>query len=394
MDASGYPVQQTAEARVEEAAIEAAKAARLRYVTGRKPGYHAPSHRRFLQLPRYGGEGDPRRGDARPHPLAGDPAGVDRRLDLPRRRRPPPGGRARRARPQAVPLPPALARGARRDEVRADDRLRPARCPQIRARVDERPGKPGPAAREGAGDRRAAAGDDAHPRRQRRVREAEQLLRPDHAARPPREGRAAARSASSFRGKSGVEHEIDVDDPRLAQIVQQCQDLPGPGAVPVPRRRRATSRDVGSGDVNDYLREITGEEFTAKDFRTWAGTVLAAPALQEFEAFDSQAQAKKNIVAADRVGGRRSSATPGRLPEVLHPPGRPRQLPRRQSRSRLCAAHGEEMQEKPRRHEAGGGGGAGFLERRLRLAGAVTASSEKPRRAARPGAEKSSSTLK
>jgi DNA topoisomerase-1 len=57
-------------------------------------------------------------------------------------------------------------------------------------------------------------------------------------------------------------------------------------------------RDVGSGDVNDYLREAAGQEFTAKDFRTWAGTVLAARALQEFQAVDSAAQAKKNIVAA------------------------------------------------------------------------------------------------
>ena len=67
-----------------------------------------------------------------------------------------------------------------------------------------------------------------------------------------------------------------------------------------------TRRDVTSTDVNDYLREITGgEEFTAKDFRTWAGTVLAAMALQEFQAFDSKAQAKKNVVAAiERVAGR------------------------------------------------------------------------------------------
>src|SRR4029077_3591598 len=54
-------------------------------------------------------------------------------------------------------------------------------------------------------------------------------------------------------------------------------------------------RDVGSGDVNDYLQEIAGDDFSAKDFRTWAGTALAAQALQEFEDFDSQAGAKRNI---------------------------------------------------------------------------------------------------
>jgi DNA topoisomerase-1 len=64
-------------------------------------------------------------------------------------------------------------------------------------------------------------------------------------------------------------------------------------------------RDVGSGDVNAYLREITGQDFTAKDFRTWAGTVLAAWALNEFEAFDSETQAKHNVVRAiERVAER------------------------------------------------------------------------------------------
>ncbi len=100
-----------------------------------------------------------------------------------------------------------------------------------------------------------------------------------------------------FRGKSGVEHAIDLEDKRIAKIVRQCQDLPGEelfGYVD----DGGQARDVGSADVNDYLREITGKEFTAKDFRTWAGTVLAARALQEFEQVDSQAMAKKNVVAA------------------------------------------------------------------------------------------------
>ena len=69
-------------------------------------------------------------------------------------------------------------------------------------------------------------------------------------------------------------------------------------------------RDIGSDDVNDYLREITGEDFTAKDFRTWAGTVMAMIALQEFEAFDSQAQAKKNIVRAIESVARRLGNRP------------------------------------------------------------------------------------
>lgn len=100
-----------------------------------------------------------------------------------------------------------------------------------------------------------------------------------------------------FKGKSGVDHDIDLTDPRLAQIVKQCQELPGQELLQYVDDD-GTVCDIGSSDVNAYIREIAGDEFTAKDFRTWAGTVLAAAALHELEAFDSQAQAKKNIVAA------------------------------------------------------------------------------------------------
>jgi DNA topoisomerase-1 len=100
-----------------------------------------------------------------------------------------------------------------------------------------------------------------------------------------------------FKGKSGVEHEIDLTDPRLAKIVKQCQDLPGQELLQYVDDGGEV-RDIGSSDVNQYIHEIAGDDFTAKDFRTWAGTVLAAMALQELKEFDSQAQAKKNIVRA------------------------------------------------------------------------------------------------
>jgi DNA topoisomerase-1 len=107
-----------------------------------------------------------------------------------------------------------------------------------------------------------------------------------------------------FRGKSGVRHAVDVRDRRLAAIVRRCQELPGQELFAYIDED-GEARDVGSDDVNEYLREIAGRDFTAKDFRTWAGTVLAALALQEFEAFDSEAQAKKNIVrAVERVAER------------------------------------------------------------------------------------------
>ena len=100
-----------------------------------------------------------------------------------------------------------------------------------------------------------------------------------------------------FRGKSGVYHDVTVHDRRLARIIQRTRDLPGQDLFQY-LDEDGERHTVGSSDVNDYLRAITGEDYTAKDFRTWSGTVLAALALQEFESFDSDAQAKKNVVRA------------------------------------------------------------------------------------------------
>jgi DNA topoisomerase-1 len=94
-----------------------------------------------------------------------------------------------------------------------------------------------------------------------------------------------------------VEHEIDLDDARLAEIVRQCHELPGQELFQY-LDEAGDWHDVNSADVNRYLHEIAGEEFTAKDFRTWSGTVLAATALCGLEAFTTKAQAKKNIVRA------------------------------------------------------------------------------------------------
>jgi len=107
-----------------------------------------------------------------------------------------------------------------------------------------------------------------------------------------------------FRGKSGKVHEIGVQDRRLSRIVKSCQELPGQELfqyVDGHGRRRALT----SSDVNDYLREVTGQGFTAKDFRTWAGTVLAAWALQALPPARTKTDAKKNVLrAVERVAGR------------------------------------------------------------------------------------------
>ncbi|HZS82891.1 MAG TPA: DNA topoisomerase IB [Stellaceae bacterium] len=100
-----------------------------------------------------------------------------------------------------------------------------------------------------------------------------------------------------FRGKHGMKRHLELRDWRLARIIAKLQDLPGQELfqfVDDDGERHA----IGSEDVNDYLREISGEEVTAKDFRTWAATTLAAVALREFEAVDSAAKAKANVLRA------------------------------------------------------------------------------------------------
>lgn len=109
-----------------------------------------------------------------------------------------------------------------------------------------------------------------------------------------------------FVGKGAKRHTVDVSDPRVARIVKRCQEIPGQQLFQY-LEEDGTRRPVASEDVNAYLREITGEEFTAKDFRTWAGTVLALRALAPLEVPASAAQARRSIneaieVVADALG--------------------------------------------------------------------------------------------
>jgi DNA topoisomerase-1 len=101
----------------------------------------------------------------------------------------------------------------------------------------------------------------------------------------------------SFRGKHGIRNETDISDRRLARIIKDCRDLPGYELFQYVDDE-GNRHTVDSADVNDYLREISGEEITAKDFRTWAATNLAALALQEFEFFDTEARKKQAVVRA------------------------------------------------------------------------------------------------
>ncbi len=118
----------------------------------------------------------------------------------------------------------------------------------------------------------------------------------------------------TFKGKSGVQHSIDLEDKRLARIIARCHDIPGHELFQF-LDHEGNHHHVDSADVNEYLREITvthseTEHFTAKDFRTWAGTVLACMMLQQLDPCDTGTQAKKNLVSTVAAVAQRLGNTP------------------------------------------------------------------------------------
>ncbi|HEX3605803.1 MAG TPA: DNA topoisomerase IB [Candidatus Dormibacteraeota bacterium] len=122
-----------------------------------------------------------------------------------------------------------------------------------------------------------------------------------------------------FRGKSGVDQSVAITDRRLARVLRSCQELPGQRLLEYVGADGAIHA-VHSHDVNEYLHRAGGREYTAKDFRTWAGTVLAAHALCEFERFDSQAQAKRNLLhAIDTVAARLGNTRAVSRRSYVHP---------------------------------------------------------------------------
>jgi len=137
-----------------------------------------------------------------------------------------------------------------------------------------------------------------------------------------RNGHARINGASvrfAFRGKSGKEHRVDLRDARLARIVKACRDLPGYELFQYVDDA-GELKGIESSDVNEYIREICSEAFTAKDFRTWAGTVMAACELCQFPPHRSQTAAKKNVVAAIKtVAGRLGNTTAVCRKSYIHP---------------------------------------------------------------------------
>ncbi len=113
----------------------------------------------------------------------------------------------------------------------------------------------------------------------------------------------------AFRGKSGVRHAIDLRDRRLAKIIGQCQDLPGQQLFEY-KDDDGAAHAIDSSDVNEYIREISGEEFSAKDFRTWVGTVTCAMMLAEEQAAETQSERKARVVAVIKDVAKRLGNTP------------------------------------------------------------------------------------
>lgn len=112
-----------------------------------------------------------------------------------------------------------------------------------------------------------------------------------------------------FRGKSGIRHSIRLQDRRLARIIARTRELPGQELFQYVDDA-GERHTIGSADVNDYLRTLTGEDYTAKDFRTWAGTVLAVAALRECECDLPETHAKRQVTQAISLVAARLGNTP------------------------------------------------------------------------------------
>ncbi|MDX9875494.1 MAG: hypothetical protein RBS88_11330, partial [Spongiibacteraceae bacterium] len=146
-----------------------------------------------------------------------------------------------------------------------------------------------------------------------------------------------------FRGKSGIEHQVAVHDRRLARVVRRCQELPGQQLFQY-LDDEGSRHTVSSNDVNAYLQELTGEEFTAKDYRTWAGTALALAVLRELQ-WEPESEARRHIIAVVKQVSRQLGNTPAVCRKCyIHPAvleqfslGELSKLPRPRVRKRLKA---------------------------------------------------------
>ena len=304
-----------------------AREAGLYYASDADPGITRVQDRPRLRLPRRGRPARPRSRDARADPLAGDPAGVADGLDRAEGQCAPPGDRPRRARAQAVSLSPALDRGARRDQVHAHAgvRARAAGDPPPRRR---RPAPRAAVARARPRHRRRAARAHADPRRQRRVRAHQRLVRLDDAARSPRRRPRPPRPLPFPR-----QERRDPDDRSRRTRCWRAAS----SAARICRARRssststrpATQRTISSTDVNDYIRDVAGRRVHGQGLPDLVGHRAG-----RLRAVRRHRAGIGDGAQALRVGGHRRRRRAARqhqggVPQVLRAPDGDRCLPRR-----------------------------------------------------------------
>ena len=262
-------------------AMEAAEEAGLRYISDDRPGYTRKAKGDDFEY--FDTEGklitDEQRLAA--DQASRDSAGLDKGLDLSERELSHSSDWPRCAQTQTISLSRTLARSSRRKQIRPYNRIRQsvAENPQTgreRFEVVRASAKQGAGRRSCNCSRRTfiRIGNEEYARENKSF--GLTTMKDRHVEVK------GAKLRFRFRGKSGRDHEVDVTDRRIAKIVSKLQDLPGQDLFQYVDDD-GEMRDVTSQEVNEYLREITGEDFSAKDFRTWAGTVLTAIALNAQE---------------------------------------------------------------------------------------------------------------
>ena len=299
--------------------LQSAQAAGLRYVSDATPGIRrrragtrirvrrGPTADRSATPPRWPASGASRFRRRTPTCGSAPPPTATSR---------PPGGTREGGSSTAI-TPSGARSGTRPSSAACSPSAR--RCRGSAQRVERRPRQARAATREGARHGGPAARVHRHP-----GRATTSTRGPTARSGSPRCGTTTWRSPGStlrfeFRGKSGKTHRVALSDRRLARIVARCQAVPGAELfqyVDDEGERVA----IGSGDVNDYLREITGEDFTAKDFRTWAGTLQAVAALDALGPAATRPRGEIRDPPGDRPGGGAAQQHPRRVPEVLRPP--------------------------------------------------------------------------
>ena len=266
----------------------------MRVIDVRRSGHHAPAGGQGLQLPERGRPADRRPGRARPHQGAGRPARLDRRVDLPGPPRPHPGHRHRRQGPPPVPLPRRVAGAAGPGEARPHAGDGPGPAPAAE-RLAARPGRRRHGPRPGAGrapcgcSSWACSGWGARPTSRTTAA----------TAWPPCARatcvRSAASCASTTRPRAASGGSSTIGDPEVADVVRALKRRRGGGPELLAYKDdRGRWVDVRSSDINEYLQEALGPDFSAKDFRTWAATVLAAVALAAEEAAATSEPARRS----------------------------------------------------------------------------------------------------